>query len=42
MRYLVLPLRPKGTENLSEEELRKLVIRDSLIGVVDPLAAVPE
>lgn len=42
MRYLVLPLRPKGTENLSEEELQKLVIRDSLIGVVDPLPAVPE
>lgn len=42
MRYLVLPVRPKGTENLSEEELRKLVIRDSLIGVVDPLAAFPE
>lgn len=42
MRYLVLPVRPKGTEDLSEEELRKLVIRDSLIGVVDPLAAVPE
>lgn len=40
MRYLVLPLRPKGTEGMSEEELRRLVIRDSLIGVVDPLPAV--
>jgi nitrile hydratase len=36
MRYLVLPLRPKGTERLSEAELARLVSRDSLIGVVDP------
>lgn len=42
MRYLVLPLRPKGTEGMSEKELQKLVIRDSLIGVVDALPAVPE
>ena len=42
MRYLVLPLRPKGTEGMSEEELQRLVIRDSLIGVVDPLPAVPK
>lgn len=37
IRYLVLPLRPKGTENLSAAELEKLVTRDSLIGVMDPL-----
>ncbi|HLH27150.1 MAG TPA: nitrile hydratase subunit alpha [Chloroflexota bacterium] len=36
MRYLVLPLRPPGTEHLSEAELVHLVPRDSLIGVVDP------
>ena len=42
MRYLVLPLRPKGTEGMSDEELQRLVIRDSLIGVVDPLPAVPK
>jgi nitrile hydratase len=42
MRYLVLPLRPKGTENWSEDELAKLVTRDSLIGVVDPLGAIPQ
>lgn len=42
IRYLVLPLRPPGTEGMSEEELQKLVTRDSLIGVVDPLAAVPK
>jgi hypothetical protein len=33
MRYLVLPLRPAGTEKLREEELAALVTRDSLIGV---------
>jgi nitrile hydratase len=32
-RYLVLPMRPAGTENMSEEELAKLVTRDSMIGV---------
>lgn len=37
IRYLVLPLRPRGTEGMSEEELVRLVTRDSLIGVVDPL-----
>jgi nitrile hydratase alpha subunit len=36
IRYLVLPLRPRGTEHLSEDELRELVSRDSLIGIVDP------
>ena len=33
MRYLVLPQRPSGTENLTEEELVDLVTRDSMIGV---------
>jgi nitrile hydratase len=33
MRYLVLPLRPRGTEHLSEQELAALVTRDSMIGV---------
>ena len=33
LRYLVLPERPAGTENLSEEELAALVTRDSMIGV---------
>jgi nitrile hydratase len=32
VRYLVLPLRPAGCENWSEEELSKLVTRDSMIG----------
>ena len=35
--YMVLPIRPKGTEGWSEEELAKLVTRDSLLGVADPL-----
>jgi len=33
MRYLVVPRRPKGTENWSEAELARLVTRDSMIGV---------
>ncbi|MBE0612578.1 MAG: nitrile hydratase subunit alpha [Burkholderiales bacterium] len=33
MRYMVLPLRPAGTERLDEEQLAQLVTRDSLIGV---------
>ncbi len=32
VRYLVLPLRPAGTESLSEDELAALVTRDSMIG----------
>jgi nitrile hydratase subunit alpha len=33
MRYLVVPMRPAGTEDLREEELTDLVTRDSMIGV---------
>ena len=33
LRYLVLPERPAGTENLTEEQLAALVTRDSMIGV---------
>jgi len=33
IRYLVLPERPAGTEGMTEEELVKLVTRDSMIGV---------
>jgi len=32
IRYMVLPQRPAGTENLSEEQLADLVTRDSMIG----------
>ena len=33
LRYLVLPERPPGTENMTEEALATLVTRDSMIGV---------
>ena len=32
VRYLVMPVRPDGTEGWSEEELAELVTRDSMIG----------
>ena len=32
VRYLVLPMRPDGTDGMSEEELAELVTRDSMIG----------
>jgi nitrile hydratase len=32
VRYLVLPLRPAGSQHLSERELAELVTRDSMIG----------
>jgi nitrile hydratase len=34
VRYLVLPRRPEGTENYSEQQLAALVTRDTMIGVV--------
>jgi nitrile hydratase len=37
IRYMVLPLRPKNSERLTEEQLAELVTRDSLVGVGDPL-----
>ena len=40
VRYMVLPLRPAGTEDLGEEELVPLVSRDSMIGAVQ--AAAPD
>jgi nitrile hydratase alpha subunit len=39
VRYLVLPLRPAGTEGWSEEDLASLVTRDAMIGVVPARAA---
>ena len=32
IRYLVLPMRPKGTENMNENELAELGTRNSMIG----------
>jgi nitrile hydratase len=38
IRYLVIPRRPPGTEDLSEAELAALATRDSMIGVTQPQA----
>lgn len=40
LRYLVVPMRPEGSEGLSEEQLADLVTRDSMIGT--GLARAPE
>lgn len=34
VRFLVLPLRPTGTESFSEQQLAALVTRDAMIGVI--------
>ena len=39
MRYLVLPMRPAGTEGWSEEKLASIVTRDCMIGVAVPKTA---
>jgi nitrile hydratase len=39
-RYLVVPKRPAGTDDLGEEELAALVSRDSMIGVAEALSPV--
>jgi nitrile hydratase subunit alpha len=36
VRYMVLPMRPPGTEGMDEEELAGLVTRDSLVGASVP------
>jgi nitrile hydratase len=38
VRYLVIPMRPPGSEGLSEEQLAMLVTRDSMIGTGLPMA----
>jgi nitrile hydratase len=35
VRYMVLPERPAGTENASEEELAAMVTRDAMVGVAE-------
>lgn len=44
LRYLVLPMRPEGTQGMSEDELANLVTRNSMIGTglaLDPKAVSP-
>jgi nitrile hydratase len=36
LRYIVLPMRPEGTDDMEEEELAGLVTRDCMIGVAVP------
>jgi nitrile hydratase len=36
LRYMVLPIRPEGTEGMSESELAALVSRDCLVGAALP------
>lgn len=38
-RYLVLPMRPQGSESMDEAALRKLITKDVLIGVALPHVA---
>jgi nitrile hydratase len=38
MRYMVLPMRPEGTQGWSEERLASIVTRDAMIGVSVPRA----
>lgn len=39
-RYLVIPRRPAGTENMTEDQLAEIVTRDSMIGVATLTAPV--
>ena len=41
IRYLVLPMRPSGTEGWSEAALEAIVTRDSMIGTALPAALQP-
>jgi hypothetical protein len=36
MRYVVVPMRPPGTEGWSEEQLASIITRDALVGVTLP------
>lgn len=38
LRYLVVPMRPEGTEGFTEEELAALVTRDAMIGTAKALS----
>jgi nitrile hydratase subunit alpha len=38
VRYFVLPERPHGTDDLTEDQLAALVTRDSMVGTAVPTA----
>jgi nitrile hydratase subunit alpha len=42
IRYLVIPRRPRGSGDISEQDLAALVTRDSMIGVAQPAAPTAE
>ncbi len=37
LRYVIMPMRPQGTEGMSEEELAALITRDSVVGCALPV-----
>ena len=39
LRFIVIPQRPRGTDDWTEEQLRSLVTRDSMLGVSFALPA---
>jgi nitrile hydratase subunit alpha len=41
VRYLVVPMRPAGTDGWTEDALAALVTRDSMIGTAVPAAPAP-
>ncbi len=41
IRYLVIPRRPPGSEEMNEQQLAALVTRDAMIGVAQPIAPIP-
>jgi nitrile hydratase len=41
VRYFVLPQRPAGTDDLTEEQLTELVSRDAMVGVAHVSAVTP-
>ena len=38
MRYIVVPMRPEGTEGWTSEQLEEIITRDCLVGVTVPVA----
>jgi nitrile hydratase len=42
MRYVVIPMRPKGTADWSEERLAGILTRDTLVGVTVPTVSAKE